>query len=90
MHARFPSTYPRAFQEKERQGSITHPWRDAYAYGCAASPPQVSWGVSEVCAWLETCRPKLGAKTEVYQQIMVSEDIDGEILGDMGHEELSQ
>ena len=69
------------------QGNNTRLQRDAH--GSAASPSQVTWGVPEVCAWLETCRPKLGAKTEVYQQLMVSEDIDGEILGDMGHEEMT-
>lgn len=51
---------------------------------------QISWGVSDVCEWIETCRAKLGTKTDAYLQLVMSQDIDGEVLNDVGHQEMTQ
>lgn len=42
----------------------------------------------EVHEFLEMCRPKIGAKVDQYKQLMMDQDIDGEVLCDMGDDEL--
>jgi hypothetical protein len=51
---------------------------------------QPEWTVNEVHDFLEMCRPKLGAKVDVYKQLMQDQDIDGEVLFDMGDDELNK
>jgi hypothetical protein len=52
--------------------------------------PQPEWSISEVHDFLEMCRPKLGAKVDMYKQLMAEQDIDGEVLNDMGDDELNK
>mmetsp|Transcript_25344 Transcript_25344/g.63936 ORF Transcript_25344/g.63936 Transcript_25344/m.63936 type:complete len:1095 (+) Transcript_25344:103-3387(+) len=48
------------------------------------------WTVEDVCLWLEGCRGKLGAKTDVYVQLIQEGDVDGEVLVDITDQGLTQ
>mmetsp|Transcript_15878 Transcript_15878/g.31325 ORF Transcript_15878/g.31325 Transcript_15878/m.31325 type:complete len:475 (+) Transcript_15878:122-1546(+) len=52
--------------------------------------PLKEWSVHDVCVWLESCRGKLGSKTEFYTSMIMDEDIDGEVLVDITHQDLMQ
>ena len=51
---------------------------------------QVEWTIPEVLDFLETCRVKLGSKVDQYKQIMVENDVDGEVFVDMTDELLQR
>ena len=46
---------------------------------------QGDWNVQEVQEFLGRCNNKLGAKTGEYQRIVAENDIDGEVLKDLGY-----
>ncbi len=51
---------------------------------------QMEWTVSDVLDFLETCRAKIGSKVDNYKQIVVENDVDGEVLADMSDEQLQR
>ncbi len=51
---------------------------------------QLEWTVSDVIDFLETCRAKIGSKVDNYKQIVVENDVDGEVLADMTDEQLQR
>jgi hypothetical protein len=46
--------------------------------------------VSDVIDFLDTCRAKIGSKVDNYKQIVVENDVDGEVLADMTDEQLQR
>eukprot|EP00291_Cryptomonas_curvata_P019788 CAMPEP_0172156156 /NCGR_PEP_ID=MMETSP1050-20130122/3032_1 /TAXON_ID=233186 /ORGANISM="Cryptomonas curvata, Strain CCAP979/52" /LENGTH=484 /DNA_ID=CAMNT_0012825149 /DNA_START=314 /DNA_END=1764 /DNA_ORIENTATION=- len=51
--------------------------------------PLADWTVHDVLDFLETCRSKFGSKVDSYRQMVIENDVDGEILMEMTDENLS-
>mmetsp|Transcript_34069 Transcript_34069/g.90050 ORF Transcript_34069/g.90050 Transcript_34069/m.90050 type:complete len:122 (-) Transcript_34069:11-376(-) len=55
----------------------------------SASSNPAEWTVQDVLDFFETCRPKFGSKVDSYRQMVIENDVDGEILMEMSDENLA-